>query len=160
MSIRIGMGYDVHQLAEGYKLWIGGIEIPYEKGSVGHSDGDVLIHAICDALLGALNLRDIGYHFPDTDSELKGIDSKILLQKTMEIIRNEGYDLGNLDSTICLQQPKINSVIPEMQNTLARVMNVDRSIVSIKATTTEKLGFVGEGKGISAYATVLLVVSS
>jgi 2-C-methyl-D-erythritol 2,4-cyclodiphosphate synthase len=106
------MGYDVHQLAEGYKLWIGGIEIPYEKGSVGHSDGDVLIHAICDALLGALNLRDIGYHFPDTDSELKGIDSKILLQKTMEIIRNEGYDLGNLDSTICLQQPKINPVIP------------------------------------------------
>ncbi|PRZ00538.1 2-C-methyl-D-erythritol 2,4-cyclodiphosphate synthase [Marinilabilia salmonicolor] len=160
MSIRIGMGYDVHQLAEGYKLWIGGIEIPYEKGSVGHSDGDVLIHAICDALLGALNLRDIGYHFPDTDSELKGIDSKILLQKTMEIIRNEGYDLGNLDSTICLQQPKINPVIPEMQNTLARVMNVDRSKVSIKATTTEKLGFVGEGKGISAYATVLLVVSS
>jgi 2-C-methyl-D-erythritol 2,4-cyclodiphosphate synthase len=154
------MGYDVHQLAEGYKLWIGGIEIPYEKGSVGHSDGDVLIHAICDALLGALNLRDIGYHFPDTDSELKGIDSKILLQKTMEIIRNEGYDLGNLDSTICLQQPKINPVIPEMQNTLARVMNVDRSKVSIKATTTEKLGFVGEGKGISAYATVLLVVSS
>ncbi|RCW32748.1 2-C-methyl-D-erythritol 2,4-cyclodiphosphate synthase [Marinilabilia salmonicolor] len=160
MSIRIGMGYDVHQLAEGYKLWIGGIEIPYEKGSVGHSDGDVLIHAICDALLGALNLRDIGYHFPDTDPELKGIDSKILLQKTMEIIRNEGYDLGNLDSTICLQQPKINPVIPEMQNTLARVMNVDRSKVSIKATTTEKLGFVGEGKGISAYATVLLVVSS
>jgi 2-C-methyl-D-erythritol 2,4-cyclodiphosphate synthase len=153
------MGYDVHQLAEGYKLWIGGIEIPYEKGSVGHSDGDVLIHAICDALLGALNLRDIGYHFPDTDPELKGIDSKILLQKTMEIIRNEGYDLGNLDSTICLQQPKINPVIPEMQNTLARVMNVDRSKVSIKATTTEKLGFVGEGKGISAYATVLLVVS-
>lgn len=159
MSIRIGMGYDVHQLAEGYKLWIGGIEVPYEKGSVGHSDGDVLIHAICDALLGALNLRDIGYHFPDTDPELKGIDSKILLQKTMEIIRNEGYELGNLDSTICLQKPKINPVIPEMQTILARVMNVDLSKVSIKATTTEKLGFVGEGKGISAYATVLLVVS-
>lgn len=159
MSIRIGMGYDVHQLAEGYKLWIGGIEVPYEKGSVGHSDGDVLIHAICDALLGALNLRDIGYHFPDTDPELKGIDSKILLQKTMEIIRNEGYELGNLDSTICLQKPKINPVIPEMQTKLARVMNVDLSKVSIKATTTERLGFVGEGKGISAYATVLLVVS-
>ncbi len=160
MSIRIGMGYDVHQLAEGYKLWIGGIEIPYEKGSVGHSDGDVLIHAICDALLGSLNLRDIGHHFPDTDPTLKGIDSKILLKKTMEIIRNKGYELGNLDSTICLQKPKINPVIPEMQKTLAEVMDVDISQVSIKATTTEKLGFVGEGKGISAYATVLLVVSS
>ncbi|WP_010664517.1 2-C-methyl-D-erythritol 2,4-cyclodiphosphate synthase [Marinilabilia salmonicolor] len=160
MSIRIGMGYDVHQLSEGYKLWIGGIEVPYEKGSVGHSDGDVLIHAICDALLGALNLRDIGYHFPDTDPALKRIDSKILLQKTMEIIRNEGYELGNLDSTICLQKPKINPVIPEMQKTLARVMSVDALKVSVKATTTEKLGFVGEGKGISAYATVLLAVSS
>ncbi|WP_291856962.1 2-C-methyl-D-erythritol 2,4-cyclodiphosphate synthase [Marinilabilia sp.] len=156
MSIRIGMGYDVHQLAEGYKLWIGGIEVPFEKGSVGHSDGDVLIHAICDALLGSLNLRDIGYHFPDTDPELKGIDSKILLKKTMEIIRKEGYELGNLDSTICLQKPKINPAIPKMQKILAEVMDVDVSQVSIKATTTEKLGFVGEGKGISAYATVLL----
>jgi 2-C-methyl-D-erythritol 2,4-cyclodiphosphate synthase len=156
MSIRIGMGYDVHQLAEGYKLWIGGIEVPFEKGSVGHSDGDVLIHAICDALLGSLSLRDIGYHFPDTDPELKGIDSKILLKKTMEIIRKEGYELGNLDSTICLQKPKINPVIPEMQKILAEVMTVDVSQVSIKATTTEKLGFVGEGKGISAYATVLV----
>lgn len=156
MSIRIGMGYDVHQLAEGYKLWIGGIEVPFEKGSVGHSDGDVLIHAICDALLGSLSLRDIGYHFPDTDPDLKGIDSKILLRKTMEIIRKEGYELGNLDSTICLQKPKINPVIPEMQKILAEVMDVDVSQVSIKATTTEKLGFVGEGKGISAYATVLV----
>lgn len=156
MSIRIGMGYDVHQLAEGYKLWIGGIEVPFEKGSVGHSDGDVLIHAICDALLGSLSLRDIGYHFPDTDPELKGIDSKILLKKTMEIIRKEGYELENLDSTICLQKPKINPVIPEMQKILAEVMEVEFSQVSIKATTTEKLGFVGEGKGISAYATVLV----
>jgi 2-C-methyl-D-erythritol 2,4-cyclodiphosphate synthase len=156
MSIRIGMGYDVHQLAEGYKLWIGGIEVPYEKGSVGHSDGDVLIHAICDALLGALNLRDIGFHFPDTDPALKGIDSKILLKKTMKIIREKGYDLGNLDATICLQQPKINPFIPEMQQVLSHVMEVNISQVSIKATTTEKMGFVGEGKGISAYATVLV----
>jgi 2-C-methyl-D-erythritol 2,4-cyclodiphosphate synthase len=156
MSIRIGMGYDVHQLAKGYKLWIGGIEIPYEKGSVGHSDGDVLIHAICDALLGALNLRDIGYHFPDTDPALKGIDSKILLKKTIKIIRENGYDLGNMDATICLQKPKINLHIPKMQEVLASVMDVDISRVSIKATTTEKLGFVGEGKGISAYATVLI----
>jgi 2-C-methyl-D-erythritol 2,4-cyclodiphosphate synthase len=156
MSIRIGMGYDVHQLAEGYKLWIGGIEVPYEKGSVGHSDGDVLIHAICDALLGALNLRDIGFHFPDTDPDLKGIDSKILLKKTMKIIREKGYELENMDTTICLQQPKINPFIPEMQQVLSRVMEVDISQVSIKATTTEKLGFVGEGKGISAYATVLV----
>ena len=156
MSIRIGMGYDVHQLAEGYKLWIGGIEIPYEKGSVGHSDGDVLIHAICDALLGALNMRDIGHHFPDTDPALKGIDSKILLEKTMAIIREKGYEPGNLDATICLEKPKLNPHIPKMQEVLADVMRVDRSQISIKATTTEKLGFVGEGKGIAAYAVVLL----
>ena len=156
MSIRIGMGYDVHQLATGYKLWIGGIEIPFEKGSVGHSDGDVLIHAICDALLGALSLRDIGHHFPDTDPGLKGIDSKILLEKTMKLIREKGYDLGNLDTTICLQKPKINPHIPSMQKTLATVMHIETSQISIKATTTEKLGFVGEGKGISAYATVLI----
>ena len=156
MSIRIGMGYDVHQLAEGYKLWIGGIEVPFEKGSVGHSDGDVLIHSICDALLGALSLRDIGYHFPDTAPELKGIDSKILLEKTISIIREKGYELGNLDATICLQKPKLKPHIPNMQETLAKVMKVDISQVSVKATTTEKLGFVGEGKGIAAYATVLV----
>lgn len=156
MSIRIGMGYDVHGLSEGYKLWIGGIQIPFNKGSVGHSDGDVLIHAICDALLGALNLRDIGFHFPDTDPELKGIDSKILLKKTIAIIRDNGYELGNMDATICLQKPKINPHIPHMQEVLAKVMEVDKSQVSIKATTTEKMGFVGEGKGISAYATVLV----
>jgi len=150
------MGYDVHQLAEGYKLWIGGIEVPFEKGSVGHSDGDVLIHSICDALLGALSLRDIGYHFPDTAPELKGIDSKILLEKTISIIREKGYELGNLDATICLQKPKLKPHIPNMQETLAKVMKVDISQVSVKATTTEKLGFVGEGKGIAAYATVLV----
>ncbi|SFE64374.1 2-C-methyl-D-erythritol 2,4-cyclodiphosphate synthase [Thermophagus xiamenensis] len=157
MSVRIGMGYDVHQLAAGHDLWIGGIKISSDKGSVGHSDGDVLIHAICDALLGALALRDIGYHFPDNDPALKGIDSKILLQKTMHFIREKGYDLGNLDSTICLQSPKLNPHIPKMQETLARVMAVHPSQISIKATTTEKMGFVGEGKGIAAYASVLVV---
>ncbi|MFO8000848.1 MAG: 2-C-methyl-D-erythritol 2,4-cyclodiphosphate synthase [Marinilabilia sp.] len=156
MPTRIGMGYDVHQLKEGYKLSIGGIEVPSEKGSVGHSDGDVLIHTICDALLGALNLRDIGHHFPDTDPALKGIDSKILLKKTMERIRLEGYEVGNIDATICLQHPKVNPHIPDMQKTLAQTMNIEVSQVSIKATTTEKLGFVGEGKGISAYAVVLI----
>jgi 2-C-methyl-D-erythritol 2,4-cyclodiphosphate synthase len=156
MTTRIGFGYDVHQLATGYSLWIGGIEVPFEKGSVGHSDGDVLIHAICDALLGALNLRDIGFHFPDTDPALKGIDSKVLLARTMEIIREKGYEIGNLDTTICLEKPKINPLIPKMQQTLAQVMKADASQISIKATTTEKMGFVGEGKGISAYAVVLV----
>ncbi len=153
---RVGMGYDVHQLASGYKLWLGGIEIPYEKGSVGHSDGDVLIHAICDALLGAANLRDIGHHFPDTDPELKGIDSKILLEKTMVLLRNHAYEVGNIDTTICLQQPKINPFIPGMQTTLSAVMNLQESQISIKATTTERMGFVGVGDGIAAYATVLI----
>jgi 2-C-methyl-D-erythritol 2,4-cyclodiphosphate synthase len=150
------MGYDVHQLADNYPLWIGGIQIPSSRGAVGHSDADVLIHAICDALLGAANLRDIGYHFPDSDPELKGIDSKILLKKTMEILRKEGYELGNLDSTICLQQPKLNPHIPEIQKRLSETMEVNSGQISVKATTTEKLGFVGEGKGISAYATVLI----
>ena len=154
--MRIGMGYDVHQLAKDHDLWIGGIQIPSPKGAVGHSDGDVLIHAICDALLGALNLRDIGYHFPDNDPELKGIDSKILLDKTMDIIRDKGYELGNIDSTVCLERPKVNPHIPEMQKILAQTMKVNTDQVSIKATTTEKLGFVGEEKGISAYAVVLL----
>jgi 2-C-methyl-D-erythritol 2,4-cyclodiphosphate synthase len=153
---RIGMGYDVHQLAAGYPLWLGGIEIPFEKGSVGHSDGDVLIHAICDALLGAANLRDIGYHFPDTDPELKGIDSKILLEKTMVLLRSHDYEVGNIDTTICLQLPKINPFIPEMQSTLSAVMQLQASQLSIKATTTERMGFVGTGKGIAAYATVLI----
>jgi len=156
MNMRVGMGYDVHQLASGYKLWVGGIEIPFEKGSLGHSDGDVLIHAICDALLGAANLRDIGYHFPDTDEKLKGIDSKILMEKVMLIIREHGYEVGNIDSTICLQLPKINPFIKNMQATLAKVMTLDTSQISIKATTTEKMGFVGVGDGIAAYATVLI----
>ncbi len=156
MNWRVGMGYDVHQLASGYKLWIGGIEIPFEKGSVGHSDGDVLIHAVCDALFGAANLRDIGYHFPDNDPSLKGIDSKILLRKTLEILRNAGYEVGNIDSTICLQQPKINPFIPQMQQVLAEVMGISAEQISIKATTTERMGFVGRGEGVSAYAVTMI----
>jgi len=156
LNWRTGLGYDVHRLAENYKLWIGGIEIPFERGSVGHSDGDVLIHAICDALLGAANLRDIGYHFPDTDPTLKGIDSKIILKKTIDLIRKNGYEVGNIDSTVCLERPKINPFIPNMAETLANVMNIDKSMVSIKATTTEKMGFTGTGEGISAYAIVLI----
>ncbi|ASB51137.1 2-C-methyl-D-erythritol 2,4-cyclodiphosphate synthase [Alkalitalea saponilacus] len=156
MKWRVGMGFDVHQLASGFKLWLGGIHVPFEKGSVGHSDGDVLIHAICDALFGAANLRDIGFHFPDTDPALKGVDSKVLLQKTMHIIRNSGYEVGNIDSTICLQQPKINPFIPKMQEVLSSVMQISIEDISIKATTTEKMGFVGRGEGVSAYAVVML----
>ncbi len=156
LNWRTGLGYDVHRLGENYKLWIGGIEIPFERGSVGHSDGDVLIHAICDALLGAANLRDIGYHFPDTDPTIKGIDSKIILKKTIDLIRKNGYEVGNIDSTVCLERPKINPYIPNMAETLANVMNIDKSMVSIKATTTEKMGFTGTGEGISAYAIVLI----
>jgi 2-C-methyl-D-erythritol 2,4-cyclodiphosphate synthase len=155
-NIRIGMGYDVHRLAEGYKLWIGGIEIPFEKGSVGHSDGDVLIHAICDALLGAANLRDIGYHFPDTDPALKGIDSKIILKKTIDLIRQKEYEIGNIDSTVCLQKPKISPFIDHMAETMAKVLGINADQISVKATTTEKLGFTGTGEGIAAYAMVLL----
>ncbi|MCG8578416.1 MAG: 2-C-methyl-D-erythritol 2,4-cyclodiphosphate synthase [Bacteroidales bacterium] len=156
MKIRVGFGYDVHRLGEGEELWIGGLKVEHTKGSIGHSDGDVLIHAICDALLGAANMRDIGFHFPDTDPTLKGIDSKVLLEKTMQLIRQEGYELGNIDSTIALERPKLKALIPEMQSALARVMRVDVSDVAIKATTTEKLGFVGEQLGIAAYATVLI----
>jgi 2-C-methyl-D-erythritol 2,4-cyclodiphosphate synthase len=156
MKIKVGFGYDVHQLGEGEELWIGGLKIEHTKGSIGHSDGDVLIHAICDALLGAANMRDIGFHFPDTDPSLKGVDSKLLLKQTMQLIRAEGYELGNIDSTIALERPKLKNLIPDMQTTLARVMSVDTADIAIKATTTEKLGFVGEQKGIAAYATVLL----
>lgn len=156
MRIRVGFGYDVHRLEEGYALWLGGIKVEHTKGSVGHSDGDVLIHAICDALLGAANLRDIGIHFPDNDKSLKGIDSKILLKKTLDIIQSKGFQIGNIDSTICLQRPKIKDLIPEMQKVLAEVMGISTDDLSIKATTTEKLGFVGREEGISAYATVLL----
>ncbi len=153
---KIGFGFDVHQLKEGYEFWLGGIKIEHEKGAVGHSDADVLIHAICDALLGAANLGDIGVHFPDTSNEFKGIDSKILLKRVIELIKNKGYQICNIDSTVCLQQPKIKLHIPEMQKVLAQVMELDQEDISIKATTTEKLGYVGREEGISAYAVVLL----
>jgi len=156
MSFRIGFGFDVHQLKEGVDFWLGGIIIPHTKGGLGHSDADVLIHTICDALLGAANLGDIGKHFPDSAAEYKGIDSKILLKEVMVLIRDKGYEIGNIDSTICLQTPKIGSYIPEMKKVLAFCMNVDVDQVSIKATTTEKLSFVGREEGVSAYATVLI----
>ena len=156
MSFRIGFGFDVHQLKEGLDFWLGGIIVPHTKGGLGHSDADVLIHTICDALLGAANLGDIGKHFPDTAAEYKGIDSKILLKEVMVLIREKGYEIGNIDSTICLQTPKIGPYIPEMQKVLATCMGVDADLVSIKATTTEKLSFVGREEGVSAYATVLI----
>ena len=154
--IRVGMGYDVHQLVKGRDLWIGGIKLQHELGLLGHSDADVLIHAICDAILGAANMRDIGYHFPDTSAETEGMDSKIILKKTIELIATKGYRLGNIDATICAERPKINPHIPEMQTVLAECMGIDEDDVSIKATTTEKLGFTGREEGISAYAVVLL----
>ena len=150
------MGYDVHRLVEGRDLWMGGILIPYEKGLLGHSDADVLIHAICDALLGAANMRDIGYHFPDTSNETLGMDSKIILRKTVELIATKGYRVGNIDATICAEHPKMNPHIPAMRECLARVIGCDEDAVSIKATTTEKLGFTGREEGMSAYATVLI----
>ncbi len=156
MKIRVGFGYDVHQLKEGLPFWLGGIEVPHTHGALGHSDADVLIHVICDALLGAANLRDIGFHFPDTDAQYKGIDSKKLLAEVMRILRAKGYEVGNIDSTICLERPKVNPHIPAMQRTLAEVMGVDEDAISIKATTTEKLGFVGRQEGVAAYATVLI----
>lgn len=156
MKIRVGLGYDVHQLVEGRDLWLGGIKLEHSKGLLGHSDADVLIHAICDALLGAANLRDIGYHFPDTAGEYENIDSKILLRRTLELIRAKGYEVGNVDATICAERPKMKARIPEMQAVLAEVMGVEDDAVSIKATTTEKLGFTGREEGISAYAVVLI----
>ena len=156
MSFRVGFGFDVHQLKVGFDLWLGGIIVPHTKGGLGHSDADVLVHTICDALLGAANLGDIGKHFPDTQSEYKGIDSKILLKEVMVLIRDKGYQIGNIDSTICLQTPKIGPYIPEMQKVLATCMNIDVDQVSNKATTTEKLSFVGREEGVSAYATVLI----
>ena len=156
MSFRIGFGFDVHQLKVGLDFWLGGIIISHTKGGLGHSDADVLIHTICDALLGAANLGDIGKHFPDTQAEYKGIDSKILLKEVMVLIREKGYEIGNIDSTICLQTPKIGPYIPKMQKVLATCMNIDVDQVSIKATTTEKLSFVGREEGVSAYATVLI----
>ena len=155
-TIRVGMGYDVHQLVEGRELWMGGIRLEHSSGLLGHSDADVLIHAICDAILGAANMRDIGYHFPDTSAETEGMDSKIILRKTIELIATKGYRLGNIDATICAQRPKMNPHIPQMQQTLAEVMGCDPDLISIKATTTEHLGFTGREEGISAYAVALI----
>ena len=156
MKIRVGFGFDVHQLVPGRELWLGGIKVEHELGLLGHSDADVLIHAICDALLGAANMRDIGYHFPDTAGEFKNIDSKILLAKTVDLIATKGYKVGNIDATVCAERPKLKARIPEMQEVLAHLMKIELDDVSIKATTTEKLGFTGREEGISAYATVLI----
>lgn len=156
MKIRVGFGYDVHRLVEGRELWLGGIKLEHTMGLLGHSDADVLIHALCDALLGAANMRDIGYHFPDTSNDFKGIDSKILLKDTMALIATKGYKLGNADITVAAEKPKLNPHIEEMKQCLAGVMQCDVEDISIKATTTEKLGFTGRQEGIAAYATVLI----
>ena len=153
---RIGFGYDVHMFAEGRELWVGGIKLEHSVGLLGHSDADVLIHALCDAILGAANLRDIGFHFPDTSSDYKNIDSKILLKDTMQLLRNKGYEFGNADCTVCAEEPKLNSHIPAMQCCLSEVMGVNVDSISIKATTSEKMGFVGRKEGIAVYATVLI----
>lgn len=156
MKIRVGMGYDVHQLVPGRALWLGGIKIEHPLGLLGHSDADVLIHVICDALLGAANMRDIGYHFPDTAAETLDVDSKLLLRKTIDLIASKGYTVGNIDATICAERPKLNPHVPAMKACLAEVMGVDEEDISIKATTTEKLGFTGREEGISAYAVALI----
>jgi len=157
MSFRIGFGIDFHQLVTGKEFWIGGVRLSHIKGALGHSDADVLLHAICDALLGAACLGDIGIHFPDTSHEFKGIDSKILLQKTSRLISEAGYRVENIDSTVCLEEPKIKSYIPEMQKVIADILSVDENAISVKATTSEKMGFVGREEGVAAYATALLV---
>lgn len=156
MKIRVGMGFDVHRLVEGRPLWLGGIEIPHTHGLLGHSDADVLIHAICDALLGAANLRDIGYHFPDTGEEFAGIDSKVLLRRTTDLLRKKGWTVGNVDATVCAEHPKLNPHVERMKQVLAPLMDVTPDDVSIKATTTERLGFTGREEGISAYAVALI----
>ena len=156
MSLRVGFGFDVHRLDEGQPFFLGGIKIPHSKGALGHSDADVLIHAICDAILGAADLRDIGFHFPDTDEKYNGIDSKILLKDVMALVRKEGYELSNVDATIALQVPKVNPYVPEMKSVLAQTMGVAPGQISIKATTTEKLSFVGREEGVSAYAVALI----
>lgn len=156
MNIRVGFGYDVHQFAPSRELWLGGVQIDCHLGLAGHSDADVLIHALCDALLGAANLRDIGYHFPDTAAEYKNIDSKLLLEETMQLLRSKGWELGNADCTICAEAPKLNPHIPAMQNTLSEIMAVSPDQISIKATTSEKMGFVGRREGIAAYVVVLV----
>ena len=156
MLFRIGFGIDFHQLVMGRDLWIGGVKLPHEKGALGHSDADVLLHAICDALLGAACLGDIGVHFPDTSGEYKNIDSKILLRKTFTLIKKEGYKIGNIDSTICLEKPKIQAYIPSMRKVIAEILSIPENTVSIKATTAEKMGFIGREEGIAAYASVLI----
>ena len=156
MKIRVGQGYDVHRLVEGADFWLGGIQIPHTHGAIGHSDADVLIHVICDALLGAANMRDIGYHFSDQDKKYKGIDSKILLKDVIKMLREAGYEVQNIDATVCLQAPKVNPHIPAMKQCLANVMDIPEKDVSIKATTTEKLGFVGTRDGVAAHAVALI----
>ena len=156
MKIRVGFGFDVHQLKEGKDLWLGGIKISHTKGAIGHSDADVLIHAICDALLGAAGMRDIGFHFPDTSAEFKGIDSKILLDRVNQLLKKEGYSIGNIDCTLVLEQPKINPHIDEMKKTLAAILNVEVNDIGIKATTNEKMGYVGREEGVCAYAVALI----
>ena len=155
-KIRVGFGFDVHRFQAGRDLWIGGIKIPSDKGLVGHSDADVLIHSLCDALLGAANMRDIGFHFPDTSSEFENIDSKILLRRTMDLIRSKGYVFGNADITVCAEKPRLNLYIPRMKTILSNVMAVDEEDISIKATTSEKMGYIGREEGIAVYATVLI----
>ena len=156
MNLRIGFGYDVHQLVEGRDFWLGGIKIPHKKGALGHSDADVLVHVICDALLGAANLGDIGKHFPDNSKEFKDIDSKLLLGEVVQMLKENNYEIVNIDSTVCLQLPKLAPFINQMKDALAKCINIEVDRISIKATTTEKLGFVGIEKGVSAYATVLI----
>ncbi len=156
MKVRVGFGFDVHQLREGRPCILGGIEITHHKGPLGHSDADVLIHAICDALLGAANLRDIGFHFPDTAAEFKSIDSKFLLKKVVDLVRSKGYQIGNIDTTLVLELPKINPHIERMRKTLGEVMGIDEDDVSIKATTNEKLGFIGREEGVTAYAVAVV----
>ena len=157
MNIRIGQGIDFHRLENGLDLWIGGIKVPSEKGCIAHSDGDVLLHSICDSLLGAAGLRDIGFQFPDTSAEFRNIDSKILLKRTFELIKNKGFKIGNIDSTLCLERPKISPFIPEMQRVIASVLETSADNISIKATTTEKLGFTGREEGVVAIAVAILV---
>ncbi|TAF68082.1 MAG: 2-C-methyl-D-erythritol 2,4-cyclodiphosphate synthase [Cytophagales bacterium] len=156
IKYRIGKGYDVHQLAEGVDFWIGGIKIPHTHGAFGHSDADVLIHAVCDALLGAANLRDIGFHFSNKDPQYKGIDSKILLKRVAEMIRAKGYEIGNIDTVLCLEAPKINAFVPEMQKCMAEVLQISEEDISVKATTTETMGFVGRKEGVEAHAVALI----
>ena len=156
MKIRVGFGYDVHQLTENRELWLGGVQIPHEKGALGHSDADVLLHAICDALLGAAGKRDIGFYFPDTSSEFKNIDSKILLQRTIQVLKDDGWKVGNIDSTLCMERPKIMSFVPEMKKVISSICEIEEEDVSIKATTSEKMGFVGREEGVNAYAVALV----